>query len=670
MKEQTIEQLSINTIRLLAVDAIQKANTGHPGMPMGVAPIAYVLFKNIMKHNPKNPKWLNRDRFVLSGGHGSMLLYSILHLSGYDVSLDDLKNFRQWESNTPGHPEYGITSGVETTTGPLGQGFANAVGMAVAQKHLAAIFNKDNFKILDHYIYAEAGDGDLMEGISHEAASFAGHNKLGNVIVFYDDNKITIDGDISLSNSDDAAKRFEAYNWHVQVVEDGNDLAMLTEATNNAKAVTDKPSIIITRTIIGYGSPNKKGTSGIHGSPLGDEEVVLTKRNLGFPEDKFFYVPSEVTEHFSGITDSGKQLEDEWNKMFDEYSSKYPEEAELFVKVMSGDFGDSWKDVLPKFENFGEKMATRNSSQTVLNAIAPELPTLFGGSADLTPSNNTDIKGGKDFSPETPEGGYIRYGIREHAMAGIMNGMAVYGGVIPYGGTFMVFSDYLRPSLRIAAISKVKAIYVFTHDSIGLGEDGPTHQPVEQAAALRTIPGFIYLRPADANETSEAWKLALEHKRSPVGIALTRQKLTILDRNKYASAENVKYGAYIIKDSDGSPDLILLSSGSEVEISINAAEELDSIGIKTRVVNFVSWEIFEMQSDEYKNSVLLTNVKSRISIEAAIKMGWEKYVGFDGDYISLETYGASAPYETLFEKYGFTAENIVAKGKKLVEKNK
>ena len=669
MKDQTIEQLSINTIRLLAVDAIQKANTGHPGMPMGVAPIAYLLYKNIMKHNPQNPNWLNRDRFVLSGGHGSMLLYSILHLSGYDLSLDDLKNFRQWGSITPGHPEYSVTAGVETTTGPLGQGFSNAIGMAVAQKHLAAIFNKENFNILDHYIYAEAGDGDLMEGISHEAASFAGHNKLGNVIVFYDDNKITIDGDISLSNSDDAVKRFEAYHWHVQVVEDGNDLTMLAEAVNAAKVIKDKPSIIITKTIIGYGSPNKQGTSGIHGAPLGDEEIILTKRNLGFPENEYFYVPSEVAEHFSELIKIGKELEEEWSNMFNEYSSAYPTEAKLFKKVMNGDFGDSWQDLLPKFENYGDKMATRNASHTVLNAIAPELPTLFGGSADLTPSNNTDIKGGKDFSPETPEGGYIRYGIREHAMAGIMNGMAIYNGVIPYGGTFMVFSDYLRPSIRIAAISKVKPIYVFTHDSIGLGEDGPTHQPVEQAAALRTIPGFVYLRPADANETSEAWKLALKYKGGPVGIALTRQKLTILDREKYASAKGVKYGAYIIKDSNGSPDLILLSSGSEVEISINAAEELDSLDIKTRVVNFVSWEIFEMQSDEYKSSVIPANVKSRISIEAAVKMGWEKYVGLEGDFISLETYGASAPYQTLFKKYGFTVENIVEKGKNLVQKN-
>lgn len=486
--------------------------------------------------------------------------------------------------------------------------------------------------------------------------------------MFYDDNKITIDGSTSLSNSDDAGKRFEAYNWHVQAVEDGNDLEVLTEAVTNAKDVMDKPSIIITKTVIGYGSPNKKGTSGVHGAPLGEEEIILTKKNLGFPEDGFFYIPSEVTEHFSELIDSGKQLEDEWNKMFEEYSSEYPEEAELFSNVMSGDFGEKWKDELPKFENYGEKMATRNASHTVLNAIASKLPTLFGGSADLTPSNNTDIKGGKDFSAETPEGGYIRYGIREHAMAGIMNGMAIYGGVIPYGGTFMVFSDYLRPSLRIAAISKVNPIYVFTHDSIGLGEDGPTHQPVEQAAALRSIPGFVYLRPADANETTEAWKLALEHKGRPVGIVLTRQKLTIFDRTKYAATENVKYGAYTIKDSDGEPELILLSSGSEVEIAISAAEELDSLGIKTRVVNFVSWEIFDAQSDEYKESVLPSNIKSRISIEAAIKMGWEKYVGLDGDYISLETYGASAPYQTLYEKYGFTVENIVEKGKKLIDK--
>jgi len=669
MKEQTIEQLSINTIRLLAVDAIQKANSGHPGMPMGVAPIAYLLYKKIMRHNPKNPKWLNRDRFILSGGHGSMLLYSVLHLSGYDISMDDLKKFRQWNSITPGHPEYGLTAGVETTTGPLGQGFTNAIGMAVAQKHLAALFNKGDYKLLDHYIYAEVGDGDLMEGISHEAASFAGHNKLGNVIVFYDDNKITIDGSISLSNSDDPAKRFEAYNWHVQTVDDGNDLVKLEEAVKNAQAVTDKPSIIITKTIIGYGSPNKKGTSGVHGAPLGDEEVKLTKQNLGFPDDKFFYVPDEVYDHFSELIDSGKQLEEEWNKMFEEYAAKYPEDAEQFKKVMSGDFGDSWKDALPKFENYGEKMATRKSSYAVLNAIAPELPMLFGGSADLTPSNNTDIKGGKDFTPETPEGGYIRYGIREHAMAGIMNGIAIYGGLIPYGGTFMVFSDYLRPTLRIASISKIKPIYVFTHDSIGVGEDGPTHQPIEHFAALRSIPGLVFIRPADANETSHAWKYAIEHKGSPVAIALTRQNLTILDRNAYASAEGVSKGAYILKDCGNEPDLIIIASGSEVDLAVLSAEQLESEGIKTNVVSFPSWEIFEAQSEEYKESVFPKSVRKRISIEAGVGQGWERYVGLDGKVISIEKYGASAPQNIIFEKYGFTVENIVKEAKDLVDKN-
>ena len=669
MKEQTIEQLSINTIRLLAVDAIQKANSGHPGMPMGVAPIAYLLYKKIMRHNPKNPKWLNRDRFILSGGHGSMLLYSILHLSGYDISMDDLKKFRQWNSITPGHPEYGLTAGVETTTGPLGQGFTNAIGMAVAQKHLAALFNKEDYKLLDHYIYAEVGDGDLMEGISHEAASFAGHNKLGNVIVFYDDNKITIDGSISLSNSDDPAKRFEAYNWHVQTVDDGNDLVKLEEAVKNAQAVTDKPSIIITKTIIGYGSPNKKGTSGVHGAPLGDEEVKLTKQNLGFPDDKFFYVPDEVYDHFSELIDSGKQLEEEWDKMFDKYAAKYPEDAEQFKKVMSGDFGDSWKDALPKFENYGEKMATRKSSYAVLNAIAPELPMLFGGSADLTPSNNTDIKGGKDFTPETPEGGYIRYGIREHAMAGIMNGIAIYGGLIPYGGTFMVFSDYLRPTLRIASISKIKPIYVFTHDSIGVGEDGPTHQPIEHFAALRSIPGLVFIRPADANETSHAWKYAIEHKGSPVAIALTRQNLTILDRNAYASAEGVSKGAYILKDCGNEPDLIIIASGSEVDLAVLSAEQLEGEGIKTNVVSFPSWEIFEAQSEEYKESVFPKSVRKRISIEAGVGQGWERYVGLDGKVISIEKYGASAPQNIIFEKYGFTVENIVKEAKDLVDKN-
>ncbi len=668
MDEKTIVEKAINTIRLLAVDGVQKAKSGHPGMPMGMAPVVYTLYKKIMKHNPKNSKWLNRDRFILSGGHGSMLLYSILHLSGYDISIDDLKNFRQWGSKTPGHPEFGLTDGVETTTGPLGQGFANAVGMAVAEKHLAAMFNKDDIKLLDHYIFVEAGDGDLMEGLSHEAASFAGHNKLDNLILFYDDNKITIDGSIALSNSDDPVKRFEAYNWHVQTIEDGNDLEAIEQAVDNAKKVADKPSIIITKTVIGYGSPNKQGTAASHGAPLGDDEVALVKENFGFPVSENFYVPDEVKEHFADIVSKGEKEEEEWNKLFAVYSEKYPEDAELFGKVMKGNFGEAWKDLLPHFDNYGEVMATRNASHTVLNAIAPELPTLFGGSADLTPSNNTDIKGRADFSPTTPEGGYIRFGIREFAMAAMMNGMAMYGGVIPYGGTFMVFSDYLRPAIRIAAISKIKTIFVFTHDSIGLGEDGPTHQPVEHAAALRSIPGMIYLRPADANETALAWKYAIEHSGSPIALALTRQKLSIIDRNKYASAEGLYKGAYIIKDTEGKPDLIILASGSEVEISLEAAEQLDSEGIKTRVVSFASWEIFDKQSDKYKNSVLPAEVKARLSVEAGLKFGWEKYVGLEGGSISLEHFGASAPYKKLYEEYGFTVENIIVEGKKLINK--
>ena len=668
MNNQSIEVKSINTIRLLAAEGVQKANSGHPGMPMGMAPVAYLLYKDIMNHNPKNSKWLNRDRFILSGGHGSMLLYSILHLSGYNISLDDLKNFRQWGSKTPGHPELGRTDGVETTTGPLGQGLANAIGMAVAQKHLAGIFNKDNFKILNHFIYVEAGDGDLMEGLSHEVSSFAGHNKLGNVILFYDCNSITIDGNISLSNSDDAAMRFESYNWHVQIIEDANDLEAIKNAVKSAKIVVDKPTIIITKSVIGFGSPNKQGTSSSHGSPLGENEIILVKRNFGFPEDKKFYIPTEVSKHFAELINKGAELENEWNNLFAKYSTKYPKEASLFIKVMHGDFGESWKNLVPKFENYGDGMATRNSSQTVLNAIAPALPTFFGGSADLTPSNNTDVKGWNDFTPSTREGSYIRYGIREFAMATIMNGMSIYGGVIPYGGTFLVFSDYLRPALRIASLSNVKVIYVFTHDSIGVGEDGPTHQPIEHFAALRSIPGVVFIRPADANETSEAWRYAISHKGSPVAIGLTRQKLTILDRSKYSPANGLQKGGYVIKDANGIPDLLIMASGSEVEISIKAAEELDNAGIKTRVISFPSFEIFEKQSEEYKNFVLPKEIRARLSVEAGVKFGWEKYVGLDGSSISLEHFGASAPAEKLFEEFGFTVANIVSEAKKITGK--
>lgn len=663
----SIQEKSINTIRLLAADAVQKANCGHPGMPMGMAPVAYLLYSKIMKHNPANPKWLNRDRFILSGGHGSMLLYSILHLTGYKVSLNEIKNFRQWKSITPGHPEYGLTPGVETTTGPLGQGLSNAIGMAVAQKHLASRFNKKGFKIFDHFIYVEAGDGDFMEGLSHEAASFAGHNKLGKIILFYDDNGISIDGPTTLSYSDDVQKRFEAYHWHVQKVKDVNDLKSVEKAIKTAQKETNRPSIIITKTIIGFGSPNKKNTSEVHGSALGEEELKLTKKNLGFPEDKKFYVTKEVYKHFSPIKEKGRKVEDKWKALYKSYKEKYPKEAKLLKKMLDGKLGNAWKKKLPKFEKYGEAMASRKASSQVLNSIVSELPALFGGSADLTPSNNTDLKGYGDFSPKTPEARYVRYGVREHAMAAMMNGIAIYGGLIPYGGTFLVFADYLRPSIRLASISKVKPIYVFTHDSIGVGEDGPTHQPIEQISSLRAIPGLVLIRPSDANETSQAWKFAIEHKNSPVALILTRQNLTIADRNVYASAEGLSKGAYILKDTKGLPKVILMASGSEVDLALRSAEALEKEGMKTRVVSFPSWEIFEMQSEEYKESVLPKSVKARVSIEAGISQGWQKYVGIDGRSIAIDgKYGASAPQKILFENYGFTIENVVKHAKSIL----
>jgi transketolase len=663
-----IEQLAVNAIRFLSVDGVQKANSGHPGMPMGCAPIAYTLYTKFMKHNPSNPKWSNRDRFVLSAGHGSMLLYSILHLCGYDISMDQLKSFRQWGSITPGHPEYGHTPGVETTTGPLGQGFANAVGMAVAQEYLAAKFNKDDIKILDHYIYGICSDGDLMEGVSHEAASFAGHQKLGKIIFFYDDNGITIDGSTSLAFSEDVGKRFEAYDWHVQHVEDVNDISTLDKAVKNAQAVKDKPSIIVTKTHIAYGSPNKHDTSGAHGSPLGEDEVKLSKKNLGWPEEPAFYVPEEVSKFFKTIAVNGKEEENKWNLLFINYREKYPDEAKLFIDMMNGDLGDEWKLKLPVFKDDGKKIATRAASGKVLNAIAASLPSLIGGSADLEPSNNTYLKEYKSFSPESREGRNFHFGIREHGMASIMNGMAVYGGVIPYGGTFLIFSDYLRPTIRLASLSKIRPVYVFTHDSIGLGEDGPTHQPIEHLASLRAIPGAIIIRPADANETSAAWQAAIEHKGGPVALILTRQNLQILDQDKYPSAKNLLKGAYILKDSKDTPELILIASGSEVGLSLKAAEKLESEGVKVRVVSFPCWELFELQSKEYKDSVIPASVKARVSVELGVKQGWEKYIGDSGESISIETFGASAPIEILMEKFGFTIDNVVATAKKVMKK--
>lgn len=668
MPEKDLHQLSINTIRCLTVDAVQKANSGHPGMPMGCAPIAYQLYTKWMKHNPANPSWLNRDRFILSAGHGSMLLYSILHLCGYKISLDDIKNFRQWKSITAGHPEYGLAPGVETTTGPLGQGFANAVGMAIAQEYLGSLFNKPDLKILNHFIYGICSDGDLMEGISHEAASIAGHLKLGKLIFFYDDNGISIDGKINLAFSEDVKKRFEAYNWQVLNISDVNDLSQIDNTIEVAHKETNKPTLIITKTHIGFGSPNKQDKASSHGSPLGEEEVRLTKKNLGWDENKYFFIPDEVLNHFNKMKTVLIDYENEWNKLFVTYRKKYPADAENLLKYLNNDFGKEWLNSLPVFSNYSEKIPTRTASGKVLNSVAKMLPTLIGGSADLSESNNTIINGHSVFSSENYSGRNFHFGIREHAMGGILNGMALYGGVKPYGGTFLIFSDYMRPAIRLASLMKLNPIYVFTHDSIGLGEDGPTHQPIEQLASLRAIPGLIVIRPADANETVEAWKFALQHKGSPVALALTRQKVPVLDRTKFASAENSSRGAYTLIDSESEPEIILMASGSEVELAVKTFYELKSEGISVRVISFPSWELFEAQSDKYKESVLPKSVKARISIEAGIKQGWEKYLGEFGEAISIEKFGASAPYEVLFREYGFTVENVLAAVKRVLNK--
>lgn len=668
MPEKDLQQLSINTIRFLAVDAVQKANSGHPGMPMACAPIAYRLYTKYLKHNPANTKWLNRDRFILSAGHGSMLLYSILHLCGYKISLDDLKQFRQWNSITPGHPEYGLTEGVETTTGPLGQGFSNAIGMAIAQEYLGSLFNKNDIKILDHFIYGICSDGDLMEGISHEAASLAGHLKLGKLIFFYDDNGITIDGKTSLAFSENIQKRFEAYGWQTLNIDNVNDLSQIDKAVDQAQKETSKPTLIITKTHIGFGSPNKQDTSAAHGSALGEEEVKLTKKNLGWPEDKQFFIPEDVSNNFNKMKSTFAGYEDEWNKKFESYKRKYPSEAEQFVKIFNNDFGDEWKKSLPVFNNYSEKVATRSASGKAINELAKYLPTLIGGSADLEPSNNTYIKESVNFSAENRNGRNFHFGIREHGMGGILNGMALYGGLIPYGGTFLIFSDYMRPSIRLASISGVRPIYVYTHDSVGLGEDGPTHQPIEHLASLRAIPKVVVIRPADANETVEAWKCAIEHKGSPVALALTRQKIPVLDRSKFTSAENLSKGAYTLIDSNGTPEVIIMASGSEVSLAVEAYNILQTDGIKTRVVSFPSWELFEKQATEYKESILPKAVKARVSIEAGVSQGWDKYIGDYGEAISIEKFGASAPYEIIFKEYGFTKEAVVACAKRVLKK--
>ena len=658
-----LDQLCINTIRTLAMDGVQKAKSGHPGMPMGMAPVAYVLWTKYLNHNPANMHWQNRDRFVLSGGHGSMLLYSLLLLTGYKVTLDDLKNFRQLGSKTPGHPEYGHTDGVEVTTGPLGQGFANGIGMAIAQKYLAARYNRPGFKIVDYHIYATLGDGDLMEGITAEAASLAGHLKLDNLIYFYDDNHISIDGSTELAFTEDRAKRFEAYEWFVQKVKDGNDLKAIDNAIQRSKKEKDRPSIIMVRTHIGYGSPNKHDTAEAHGTPLGEEEIKLTKEFYGWDPEKQFYIPEKALAQFRKAIEAGKKKEEKWNEKLAAYKQKFPELAVELENIRQGNFGEEWKNALPTFT---DAMATREASGKTLNAIVPFLPSMIGGSADLTPSNNTLVKGMGEFQSKNRAGRYIRYGVREHAMGAIMNGMAVTDGIIPYGGTFFVFSDYMRPAIRLACIMGIRPIYVFTHDSIGVGEDGPTHEPVEQLAALRCIPNMISLRPSDANETVAAWKFAIEYKNGPVALLLTRQKLPTIDRTKYPSADNLVKGAYILIENSSTPDLILIGTGSEVQLALGAYEQLVQEGVKARVVSMPSWELFERQVKEYRDAVLPPSVKKRIAVEAAVSMGWEKYIGDAGRFVGMNSFGASAPVDAVFKHFGCTIENVVNTAKEIL----
>jgi transketolase len=655
---------------MLSADSVEKANSGHPGMPMGAATMAYVLWTRFFKHNPANPDWSDRDRFVLSAGHGSTLLYSLLHLTGYDLSLEELKNFRQWGSKTPGHPESHITKGVETTTGPLGQGFANGVGMAIAERFLAAHFNRPGHDIVDHHIYGIVSDGDLMEGVSHEAASLAGHLKLGNIIYFYDDNHISIDGSTDLAFTENRVDRFKAYDWHVQTVEDGNDIEAIERAIRAAQEEKDRPSLISVRTHIGYGSPNKQDTASAHGEPLGAEELKLTKENLGWPLEPEFLIPEEALKHFRQALEKGKAWEREWTDRFQAYEKAHPELAAECQGWMSGQLPDGWEKEIPSFPADPKGVATRVASGTVLSAVAPVFPNLIGGSADLAPSNKTFVKGGEVFQGGQYAGRNFHFGVREHGMGSIMNGMALHGGLIPYGGTFLIFSDYMRPPIRLAAMMGLKVIYIFTHDSIGLGEDGPTHQPIEQLAALRAIPNLTVLRPCDANETAEAWRFALEHKEGPVALALTRQGLPILDRKKFESAKDLHRGGYVLSDDgDKQPDIILMGSGSEVHVAIEAANKLREKGVAARVVSMPSWELFDKQPEAYRDQVLPPEINTRVAVEAGATQGWHRYLGNKAAVIGIDHFGASAPYKILYEKFGITADRVVEKALQLLGKS-
>jgi transketolase len=679
-----IDQLSINTIRFLSVDAVEKANSGHPGLPMGAAPMAYVLWTRFLKHNPTNPSWANRDRFVLSAGHGSMLLYSLLYLTGYDVPLEQIKQFREWGSTTPGHPEHGLTPGVEVTTGPLGQGFANGVGMAIAEAYLAARYNRPDHEIVNHYTYALVSDGDLMEGVSAEAASLAGHLKLGKLIYLYDDNHITLSAATHITFTEERAMRFAAYGWHTQTVENGNDLSAIERALRAAQAEKERPSLILVRTHIGYGSPHKQDTFEAHGSPLGQEEVKLTKQALGWPIDPPFYTPEKALAHFRLAVENGKRAEAEWNARVSVYLKAFPNLAREFQQGLAGELPKGWDTDIPIFAADPKGMATRVASGKVLNSIDPKLPSLIGGSADLDPSTHTALTAMGDFENPSDESGNLQgsagggwsyvgrnlhFGVREHAMGSIANGLAVHGGVIPFTATFLIFSDYMRPPIRLAALMEQRVIFVFTHDSIALGQDGPTHQPVEQLASLRAIPHLIVIRPCDANETAVAWRVAIETRDRPVALVLTRQDVPTLDRAHYAAADGLRRGAYVLADApNGKPDIILIGSGSEVSLIVAAGHRLTAKEINVRIVSMPSWELFDAQPRSYRDSVLPPSVRARLAVEAGASQGWCKYAGDEGDVIGVDRFGASAPGEVVMREYGFTVENVCERAMELVNR--
>ncbi len=685
MTEQSLDERAINTIRFLSVDAVQKANSGHPGLPMGAAASAYVLWTRFLRHNPTDPSWPDRDRFVLSAGHGSMLLYSLLHLTGYDLPLEQIKQFRQWGSLTPGHPESHLTKGVETTTGPLGQGMGNAVGMAIAEAHLAARFNRPGHEIINHYTYVLAGDGDMMEGVQSEAASLAGHLKLGKLVVLYDNNSISLAGSTSVSFSEDVGARYAAYGWHVQSVENGNELGAVDKALRAAQQVSDRPSFIAVRTVIGYGAPHKQGTFHVHGSPLGPDEVKAAKENLGWPLEPAFLIPNDVGAHFRGAKERGARQQDEWRKRLAAYQTAFPDLAAELTRRLAGALPDGWDKDLPSFKADPKGVATRKASEGVMQALASKLPELVGGSADLDPSTFTWLKGQGDFAPPSqPQEGVqgavggvwsyagrnVHFGVREHAMGAVVNGMAYHGGFIPYGSTFLVFSDYMRPAVRLSAIARLGSVWVYTHDSVGVGEDGPTHQPVEHFMALRAIPDLVFIRPADASETAWAWRVAIRDRHRPTALALTRQNVPTLDRSVYASAEGVTRGAYVLnaRAAAAKPDIILIATGSEVQLIVAAEPILKARGITARLVSMPSWELFEEQSLDYRESVLPRSVTARLAVEMGVSLGWERWTGTEGATLTLGRFGASAPGEVAIKELGFTTERVVGAAEALLSK--